>query len=78
MKDDDENDMDTRWIWKAIKSDEEFEHSFSDPSKLYDKYDLCITGDGVQFLLSIDENFFRKLLPQITIYARVSPKQKVN
>lgn len=31
----------------------------------------------MQFMQSVSPQYFRKLLPQIAIFARVSPKQKV-
>ena len=44
------------------------------------KYDLCITGDALSRVLTYQEKDLHrplnKLLPHITVYARMAPKQK--
>merc|ERR1719290_185455 len=38
--------------------------------------DMCLTGEGLAFLLSNHEELTRRLLPHVKVFARVNPKQK--
>ncbi|XP_066142294.1 endoplasmic reticulum transmembrane helix translocase [Euwallacea fornicatus] len=47
-----------------------------DINELIRKYDICVTGDSIDYL---NDNFYSKflqLLPHITVFARFAPKQK--
>jgi len=41
------------------------------------RYDLCVTGEGLSHLQSVDGQQLLKLIPHIQVFARVVPKQKV-
>lgn len=43
---------------------------------LIDKYDLCITGDGLNYLRTNFPTFLNLILPYISVFARFAPKQK--
>ncbi|XP_013793364.1 manganese-transporting ATPase 13A1-like [Limulus polyphemus] len=68
---------DSTWQWISIDQTAKFPaipeggHRF-----LYRSYDLCLTGEGMNYLHSLDSKFFNQLLPHIRVYARVAPKQK--
>merc|ERR1719290_438898 len=38
--------------------------------------DMCLTGEGLSFLLSNHESLTKRLLPHVKVFARVNPKQK--
>ena len=40
------------------------------------QHDLCLTGEGLAYLLSHDLPLARRLLPHVRVFARVNPKQK--
>ncbi|TGZ61894.1 hypothetical protein CRM22_007735 [Opisthorchis felineus] len=44
--------------------------------QLASKYDLCLTGEGVDALARSSPNLLRILIPKVKIHARVIPKQK--
>ena len=39
-------------------------------------HDLCVTGEGLAYLLASHPTLARRLLPHVRIFARVNPKQK--
>uniref|UniRef100_A0ABM0MXR2 Probable cation-transporting ATPase 13A1-like n=1 Tax=Saccoglossus kowalevskii TaxID=10224 RepID=A0ABM0MXR2_SACKO len=45
-------------------------------NELIKNYDLCMTGEGMTQLLSVNTKLFNSLLPYIKVFARVAPKQK--
>ncbi|CAI2726639.1 unnamed protein product [Schistosoma spindalis] len=45
-------------------------------SQLIQKYDVCLTGEGIDYLSKTNSSFLRQLIPKAKIYARVAPKQK--
>ena len=66
------------WQWKSI------DDSIILPAKpdkghkeLTSKYDLCVTGQALDYLQTMDTRFLHQILPFVKVYARVAPKQKV-
>lgn len=51
--------------------------SFVGSNKDISCYDYCLTGASLSYLLSFDRRFFNLILPQVKVFARVAPKQKV-
>uniref|UniRef100_H2YAS3 Cation-transporting ATPase n=1 Tax=Ciona savignyi TaxID=51511 RepID=H2YAS3_CIOSA len=68
---------DNRWVWKSVGGQDSFEVD-TENWKLVLKsgYDLCLTGDGLSYLENFDSKYFGRILPNVRIFARVSPKQK--
>ncbi|MCL4132492.1 UNVERIFIED_CONTAM: hypothetical protein GTU68_030594, partial [Idotea baltica] len=69
------------WQWRSIDQSVSLEavpdvplHQL--PETFFAKYDFCLTGDGLSFLMEEHRKFFLKLLPQVKVFARVAPKQK--
>ncbi|KAI5635407.1 e1-E2 ATPase domain-containing protein [Phthorimaea operculella] len=65
------------WRWKSI--DETFDlpvEPFKTAKELTNKFDLCITGEGLTFLNEHHHKFLIKLMPHIKVFARFAPKQK--
>ncbi|XP_017785319.1 PREDICTED: manganese-transporting ATPase 13A1 [Nicrophorus vespilloides] len=60
------------WLWESIDQTEQLELM----SPKLKSYDLCITGDALNYLRDNEHAFLNKLLPQITVFARFAPKQK--
>uniref|UniRef100_A0A8C6Z203 Endoplasmic reticulum transmembrane helix translocase n=1 Tax=Nothoprocta perdicaria TaxID=30464 RepID=A0A8C6Z203_NOTPE len=51
--------------------------SFPSPlQELTQRYDLCVTGEGLSHLQAVDRQQLLKLIPHIQVFARVVPKQK--
>lgn len=63
------------WEWESVDQNETFEHN-REIFNLISKYNLCITGDGLNYLQEFDQKLFLQLLPHISIFARFAPKQK--
>lgn len=40
------------------------------------KYELCLTGFGFEYLLRRSRLFLLQILPNVRVFARMSPKQK--
>lgn len=70
------------WRWKSVftkPGETEVNISLNDKElmKKITKYDLCLTGEGMNRLRDEEEgNHFNRILPCVRIFARVSPKQK--
>lgn len=62
-------------IWKSIDETETLPLDYN-YKNLIKKYDLCITGDGLNYLKTKYNTFLNLILPYITIFARFAPKQK--
>ncbi|XP_017059292.1 endoplasmic reticulum transmembrane helix translocase [Drosophila ficusphila] len=69
-----------KWSWVSIGGDQTYELDFKDANKrislLLATHDLCITGEGLQYLQQNQQHYMRQLLPQVTVCARFAPKQK--
>ncbi|XP_049787588.1 endoplasmic reticulum transmembrane helix translocase [Schistocerca cancellata] len=65
------------WHWESIDQTQRLpvlpKNNYKD---LVSKYDLCVTGEGLTFLSTEHKGFLFKILPHITVFARVAPKQK--
>lgn len=65
--------------WKWISVEEDVKRGVSDSIKsndFFSSFDLCLTGDGMNFLLDLNVKVFQQILPHIAVFARVAPKQK--
>jgi cation-transporting ATPase 13A1 len=40
------------------------------------EYDFCVTGDGLLYLNDVEHDYLNEVLPYVTVFARVAPKQK--
>ncbi|XP_075152001.1 endoplasmic reticulum transmembrane helix translocase [Haematobia irritans] len=63
------------WQWMSIDGETCFDID-KDLRKVLLDYDLCITGEGLQYLKDFQYGKLLKILPQITVCARFAPKQK--
>ncbi|KAJ8917451.1 hypothetical protein NQ315_005498 [Exocentrus adspersus] len=63
------------FAWQSINESEHLTLDY-DVSTLLKNYDLCITGDGLNYLRENHYNLLKLILPYITVYARFAPKQK--
>nr|MBE5724991.1 putative cation-transporting ATPase 13A1 [Cucujiformia] len=63
------------WEWESIDQDVKIPLE-SDYKVLTKKYDLCITGDGLEFLKKRYASFLKIIIPHTTVFARFAPKQK--
>lgn len=63
------------WQWVSIDGETLFDLETELKSILPD-YDLCITGEGLQYLKDYQHKYMMKILPRITVCARFAPKQK--
>ncbi|KAL1457946.1 hypothetical protein WDU94_008126 [Cyamophila willieti] len=70
-------DFKENWSWRSI--DETISLPL-EPKQLKEDllqmYDLCITGEGLTYLNESHPKLLRSILPHVSVYARVSPKQK--
>lgn len=62
-------------IWQSIDETESLPLEY-DYKILIEKYDLCVTGDGLCYLRDNYNTFLNLILPYITVFARFAPKQK--
>lgn len=65
------------WQWESIDGSVHLPLPHSSVSDLIRRYDLCVTGEGLT-RLTYDPRLLNGLLPHVRVFARVSPKQKVN
>lgn len=65
-----------KYIWISINENEIEKIDIKNYKELIKKYDLAITGDGLQYLNDYQHDYFLKIVPHITVYARFAPKQK--
>lgn len=65
-----------KYIWISINEDQIEQINVKTWKDLVQNYDLAITGDGLQYLSEYEYQYFQKIAPYITVYARFAPKQK--
>ncbi|XP_033096943.1 manganese-transporting ATPase 13A1-like [Anneissia japonica] len=71
------NAIDSEWHWESIDGSVVLPIIPQGGRKeLTDKYDLCLTGEGLSEMQSTYSKYFNRLLPSISVFARVAPKQK--
>ncbi|KAG5676251.1 hypothetical protein PVAND_006100 [Polypedilum vanderplanki] len=69
----------TVYHWQSIVGNHEI--SIRGPKsqrikEIIKEYDFCVTGDGLLYLNEIEHDYFNEVLPYVTVFARVAPKQK--
>ena len=77
------------WIWKSVVNEKVHkplvyaleQRAFPKYSKHADTKEnfynsLCLTGEGFDYLFKHEHDFLKKILPEVKVFARVSPKQK--
>uniref|UniRef100_UPI00398F3826 endoplasmic reticulum transmembrane helix translocase n=1 Tax=Pristiophorus japonicus TaxID=55135 RepID=UPI00398F3826 len=64
------------WEWRSINDAVTVPLIPSSVADLTKHHDLCITGEGLDYLNTMDRSFLLKLMPHIQVFARVAPKQK--
>ena len=65
-----------KYVWISINEDQIEPIDFKSWKNLVQTNDLAITGDGLQYLCEYEYQYFQKIAPYITVYARFAPKQK--
>lgn len=63
------------WYWESVNQSIKLDVK-TNYRELITEYDLCITGDGLNYLRYSDNTLLLNLLPHIAIFARFAPKQK--
>ena len=63
------------WQWVSIDGETVFSLDANLKNILAD-FDLCITGEGLQYLKDYHYKYMLDILPRITVCARFAPKQK--
>ncbi|KAL7741737.1 hypothetical protein ACLKA6_000351 [Drosophila palustris] len=68
------------WSWTTVDGDRNYPLDDTKSSKniamLLSTHDLCITGEGLQYLKHSHYQYMLQVLPQVTVCARFAPKQK--
>lgn len=69
---------DLEWCWRSIDGSKEvaLNKYVGKDLKELSKYNLCLTGEGIDYLAKQHSDLFKKVLPSIKVHARVAPKQK--
>lgn len=65
-----------KYVWISINEDQIEKIDAKSWKNLVNNYDLAITGEGLQYLCEYEYQYFQKIAPYITVYARFAPKQK--
>uniref|UniRef100_A0A663N5F0 Endoplasmic reticulum transmembrane helix translocase n=1 Tax=Athene cunicularia TaxID=194338 RepID=A0A663N5F0_ATHCN len=64
------------WQWQSIAGAVVLPDSPASLRELTQRYDLCVTGEGLSHLQAANRQQLLKLIPHIQVFARVVPKQK--
>lgn len=68
-------------VWNWISVDESIKKQpipdKKDFNAFTNSFDLCLTGQAMSYLNSIDHHFLQRILSNVQVFARVAPKQKV-
>lgn len=70
------DDLRAKYVWISINEDKVEKIDIKLWKSLVEIYDLAITGEGLQYLNEYEHEYFLKIVPYITVYARFAPKQK--
>ncbi|KAG8189488.1 hypothetical protein JTE90_018140 [Oedothorax gibbosus] len=69
--------LESDWTWTAIDESEQLpDIPEKGAMQLYSSYDLCLTGEGLTYLATKNHKFLKTILPHVSVFARVAPKQK--
>uniref|UniRef100_A0A663N5D4 Endoplasmic reticulum transmembrane helix translocase n=1 Tax=Athene cunicularia TaxID=194338 RepID=A0A663N5D4_ATHCN len=63
-------------LWQSIAGAVVLPDSPASLRELTQRYDLCVTGEGLSHLQAANRQQLLKLIPHIQVFARVVPKQK--
>lgn len=66
----------TEYKWRTIDLDLHLPVEPENLKEFITKYDLCLTGDAMAYLIEENVELFNKILPFVKVWARVAPKQK--
>ncbi|KAM6100945.1 LOW QUALITY PROTEIN: endoplasmic reticulum transmembrane helix translocase [Pterocles gutturalis] len=64
------------WQWRSVDGAVALPIFPTSPRELTRRYDLCVTGEALSHLQSVNKQQLLKLIPHIQVFARVVPKQK--
>ncbi|KFZ62691.1 putative cation-transporting ATPase 13A1, partial [Podiceps cristatus] len=64
------------WQWQSVDGAVVLPTLPASLRELTRRYDLCVTGEGLSHLQSVNRQQLLKLIPHIQVFARVVPKQK--
>ncbi|KAI1289846.1 Endoplasmic reticulum transmembrane helix translocase [Halotydeus destructor] len=67
---------DATWNWLSVDETVKLPVVSENMRKFFSSFDFCLTGEGMNYLLESEPKFFKKILPNISVFARVAPKQK--
>ena len=75
-------EVDGSWSWQSV--DQKVSLLLAGPDTLlrteWTQFlkgnDMCLTGEGLSYLLTTHPSLVRRLLPHVKVFARVNPKQK--
>lgn len=70
------SDKELQYVWLSIDEDHIEQLNEKRWKDLVKSYDLAITGEGLSYLNDYKPQYLKLIIPHITIYARVAPKQK--
>ena len=62
--------------WRTIDLDLSLQVEPTNVKEFLSKYDLCLTGDSMSYLIEQNFKLFKSILPFVKVWARVAPKQK--
>lgn len=73
--------LNLEWQWHSVNKEISKEWLLNLASKrdravFFSKFELCLTGHGFEYLLQHSKNFLFQILPNVRVFARMSPKQK--
>lgn len=72
----DQESDDRKWHWESIKADVRQPIDKKQVKNLIAEYDLCITGESLNYLKDEGHDYLFAILPYVAVFARFAPKQK--
>ncbi|CEF64712.1 Cation-transporting P-type ATPase family and Cation-transporting P-type ATPase, subfamily V and P-type ATPase, A domain and HAD-like domain and P-type ATPase, cytoplasmic domain N-containing protein [Strongyloides ratti] len=67
-----END---KWYWQSVDEKKKVELK-NESFEFFNQNELCVTGNGFDYLYKNEHNYLKSILKYIKIYSRMAPKQK--